>query len=223
MASGISRKGWKATLKPRIAPFDRHARKYEAWFSRNRHAYLSELKALRKLIPRHGRNVEVGVGSGRFAKPLGVNVGIEPSREMRKIAQNRGMEIIDGVAEALPIAGSILDTVLIVTTICFVNDIERSLREAYRVLAPTGRLVIGFIDRKSFLGLNLEKLKPRSVFYSVANFYSAEELLHYLKSVGFSRFKFRQTIFHKPDAIKRMEPVKEGYGEGAFLVVAASK
>jgi SAM-dependent methyltransferase len=209
--------------KSRVEPFDRYARKYEAWFSRNKYAYLSELRALRRLVPRRGVSAEIGIGSGRFAKPLGINIGIEPSRAMRKIAHTAGIDVVNGYAEALPIATGIVDTALMVTTICFVNDIEASLREAFRILTPTGRLVIGFIDRESFLGRAYDNRKASNVFYSVADFYSTEELLHHLKFVGFSTFDLMQTIFHDPRRIRKMEAVKRGYGEGAFVVVAASK
>jgi SAM-dependent methyltransferase len=209
--------------RSRVEPFDRHARKYEAWFSRNKHAYLSELKALRKLVPRRGVSAEIGMGSGRFAGPLGVDIGIEPSRRMRKIARNRGIDVVNGVAEALPVASRVLDTALMVTTICFVDDIEASLREAYRVLAPTGRLVIGFVDRESLLGRIYQERKSGNAFYSVANFYSTDELLNLLKSAGFNKFDLRQTIFHDLLSVRNVEATKQGYGEGAFVVIAASK
>jgi SAM-dependent methyltransferase len=207
----------------RVEPFDRHARKYELWFSRNKHAYLAELRTLRTLVKDPGIGLEIGIGSGRFAKPLGLSIGIEPSREMRRIAHIRGLDVVNGVAEALPIASGILDTALMVTTICFVDDIEVSLREAYRVLAPTGRLVIGFIDRASFLGRAYEERKSRNAFYLVANFYSTDELLRLLKFVGFSKFDVRQTIFHDLRRMSNTEAIKEGYGEGAFVALAASK
>ena len=219
----MNRPGKCETTSSRVEPFDRHARKYEAWFSRNKHAYLAELRALRTLVKDPGIGLEIGIGSGRFAKPLGLNIGIEPSQEMRKIAHNRDMDVVNGVAEALPIASGILDTALMVTTICFVDDIEASLREAYRVLAPTGRLVIGFIDRESFLGRVYQERKPGSAFYSVATFYSTDELLSLLKSAGFSKFDFTQTIFHDLHRVKNTEAIKEGHGEGAFVVLAASK
>jgi hypothetical protein len=41
--------------------------------------------------------------------------------------------------------------------------------------------------------------------------------------VGFSKFDFRQTIFHGLHRIRNTEAIKEGYGEGAFVAVAASK
>jgi SAM-dependent methyltransferase len=209
--------------KLRIEPFDRHARKYEAWFTENKYAYLSELRALRSLLPRGGVGVEIGIGSGRFAKPLGISIGIEPSAAMMNIAHSRSIDVIDGVAESLPIAGNELDNALMVTTICFVVDLEASLREAHRILKPTGQLVVGFVDRKSFLGRIYERRKRGNVFYSAAKFYSTEELVYSLQAAGFSRFEFRQTIFNDLHQLRKVEAVRNGYGEGGFVVVAASK
>jgi SAM-dependent methyltransferase len=209
--------------KPRVASFNRHTREYEAWFTENKYAYLSELRAIRLLLPRAGVSVEIGIGSGRFAKPLGINIGIEPSSAMRSIAHKKSIDVIDGVAESLPIASSKLDNALMVTTICFVADLEASLEEAYRALKPTGRLVVGFVDRESFLGQVYEKQKRRSVFYSVAKFYSAHEVLDQLKAVGFNKFETKQTIFHDPRKIRGVEAMKNGHGEGAFVILAASK
>lgn len=67
---------------PRIEPFEKHTDRYEAWFERHDAAYLSELLALRPFVPLCGRGLEIGVGSGRFAAPLGVQVGIDPSKAM---------------------------------------------------------------------------------------------------------------------------------------------
>ncbi len=62
--------------------FNSHHRRYEAWFSRHEAAYLSELLAVRALLPWEGRGLEIGVGTGRFSAPLGVEVGIDPSKAM---------------------------------------------------------------------------------------------------------------------------------------------
>jgi hypothetical protein len=53
-------------------------------------------------LPKSGTGVEIGVGTGRFAEPLGIRVGVEPSKAMRQVAQKRGIEVIDGVAQVLP-------------------------------------------------------------------------------------------------------------------------
>jgi hypothetical protein len=73
----------------RTEPFIHHHRRYEDWFERNREAYLSELLAVRALVPWRGLGLEIGVGTGRFAGPLGVEIGIDPAIEMLGYARSR--------------------------------------------------------------------------------------------------------------------------------------
>jgi len=204
-------------------PFERHTIKYEEWFEKNEFAYKSELQAVRYLLPKKGAGVEIGVGTGRFAEPLGIRVGVEPSKAMRKVAQKRGIEVIDGVAEALPFEDCLFDFALMVTTICFVGDIETSFKEAFRVIKPAGFFINGFVDRKSSLGRFYHKHRVKNVFYKIATFYSVNEIIPYLKKAGFQNLAFTQTIFHALEEIKEVEAMKEGYGEGSFVVVSGMK
>ena len=68
--------------------------------------------------------MEIGVGTGRFAEPLGFREGVEPSPAMAERARRRGLEVTDGVAENLPLPDATYDVALMVTTICFVDDLE---------------------------------------------------------------------------------------------------
>ncbi|WP_297501463.1 class I SAM-dependent methyltransferase [Thermococcus sp.] len=208
---------------PKTEPFERHHDRYENWFERHRYAYLSELEAVRRLLPEDGKGAEIGVGTGRFAQPLGIELGVEPSRAMAEVARKRGIEVIEEVAENLPFPDESLDYLLMVTTICFVDDPERALREAYRVLKPGGALIIGFVDRNSPIGKYYEEHREESVFYRDARFFSTEELLELLKEIGFKKFEIVQTLFHRLDEVKGLEPVKPGYGEGSFVVIKAVK
>ena len=204
-------------------PFEEHQLLYEEWFEKNGFVYESELLAVKNQLPGGGRGVEIGVGSGRFAAPLGIKIGVEPAVAMRELARDRGIEVIGGVAEALPLKECEFDFALMVTAICFLDDTEAALQEAYRVIRPNGSLVIGFVDKDSLLGKLYLKRRHESLFYGIATFYSVDEVMNYLRETGFRDFGFSQTIFKPLKEIHAIEPVKEGYGEGSFVVVRARR
>lgn len=204
-------------------PFENHSQKYDEWFDKNRFIYESELQAVKELLPKSGNGIEVGVGSGRFAAPLGIKLGLDPSRNMGRIAKKRGIKLIEGVAESLPFPDSHFDFILMVTTICFLDDVEKALNEANRVLKPGGFLIIGFIDAESSLGKFYEEIRSESEFYKYARFHSVEEVISLMKNANFQDFCFRQTLFQPSDKIKAIESVKKGYGEGSFIVVRGTK
>ena len=100
-------------------PFENYAQRYDNWFDKNKFIYESELQAIKELLPRNKNGLEVGVGSGRFASPFAIKLGVDPSKILGKIAKKRGIEVIEGVTESLPFPDSQFDFVLMVTTICF--------------------------------------------------------------------------------------------------------
>jgi SAM-dependent methyltransferase len=203
-------------------PFATHHRRYEGWFGRHEAAYLSELLAVRALLPLEGNGVEIGVGTGRFAAPFGIKVGLDPSKEMLAYAVARGISCVQGTAEALPLKGGSFDYALSVTTICFVDDPEAMLTEACRILKPGGSLVIGFIDRTSAVGEPYLAGQAENVFYREATFYSALEVSRLMRKAGFSKQMWVQTLFRSLEETKQIEPLRSGYGEGAFVVVRGS-
>jgi SAM-dependent methyltransferase len=207
----------------RRAPFATHHRRYEAWFERHRAAYLSELLALRPFVPLTGRGLEIGVGTGRFAAPLGVALGVDPSPEMLAYAAARGIETIQGVAEALPFTDASFDHALVVTTICFVDAPAQMLAEAHRVLRPGGRLVLGFIDRDSALGQDYLAHQAQSLFYRAATFYRTAELEQLLRAARFTISAWAQTLVRPLAATHEIEPVRPGHGSGAFVVIRAER
>jgi hypothetical protein len=78
---------------PKDALFEQHSGRYEAWFDAHDETYVSELLALRIFVPLTGRGLEIGVGSGRFAAALGIQVGIDrdgvktPSQARRAVSR----------------------------------------------------------------------------------------------------------------------------------------
>ena len=208
---------------PKVEPFEQHRDEYERWFEDNRYVYQSEINAVKKLIPDEGVGVEIGVGSGRFAAPLGIKYGLDPSPKMAEIARQRGIEVKIGVGEELPYEDESFDFALMVTTICFLDDVRKTLKEIWRILKQNGKVIIGFVDRDSKIGKEYLKKKDRSLFYGPAIFFSVDEVTNFLKDAGFGNFKYVQTVFGMLDEIKSVEPVKEGYGEGSFVVISAEK
>jgi ubiquinone/menaquinone biosynthesis C-methylase UbiE len=139
------------------------------------------------------------------------------------LARSRGLQIVAGTAEALPIRESSLDWALMVTTICMLDSVPLAFREIYRVLRPAGSLIVGFLDGLSPLGKLYEQHKQESRFYQAAHFYSVPEVMAFLAEADFTIAGIRQTMFQLPETIAAVEPVKEGWGEGSFVVIKAIK
>jgi ubiquinone/menaquinone biosynthesis C-methylase UbiE len=207
----------------RTEPFNQYINEYEEWFKEHKYVYESELEAVRHFIPRDRKGIEIGIGTGRFALPFGIKEGVEPSCVMRHFATHKGLEVYDGVAEELPLADESYDFALMVTTICFVDDIMKAFREVRRILKPRGSFIIGLVDKNSPLGKTYEKMKSQNKFYRYATFYSTDEVKKYLRDTNFSGIQIIQTIFGDLEKIQKVQVFKEGYGEGGFVVINASK
>lgn len=208
---------------PKTKPFETHHQQYDEWFVRHAAAYHSELLAVRALLPWQGLGLSIGVGTGRFAAPMGIQIGIDPAHEVLGYAARRGIATVQAKAEALPFAENSFERVLCVTTICFVDDAVATLREAYRVLRPGGVLVIGFIDRTSHLGHHYLAHQAESVFYRDANFFSAAEVEQLLDDTGFTALAWVQTLTKSLEKTREIESLRAGYGNGAFVVVRAQR
>lgn len=166
--------------------FEEYADDYDRWFDEHRDEYLSELSRIRQVLPApDSRSIEVGVGSGRFAGLLGITLGIEPSRALGRMARRRGIEIIRGRAESIPIRNGSCPSVLLVTVICFLDDPAPAFRELHRILVPQGTLILGFIEREGQVARKYLDEKGKHRFLSHARFYSSDEIQTLLSSTGF--------------------------------------
>jgi ubiquinone/menaquinone biosynthesis C-methylase UbiE len=207
----------------KIDIFDKYAKEYDKWFDHYLSVYQSELQALEMLLPHGGRGIEIGVGTGRFSVPFGITVGVEPSGAMAEIARDRGITVYDTKAEKLPFDDNIFDFALMVTTVCFLEDPLQALREIRRILRPSGVITIGMLDKDSPLGRQYEANKNDSKFFRCAEFHSVNQILEWLKMSGYNDVHILQTIFCRLEEITSLEPTREGYGEGLFVVISARK
>lgn len=206
---------------PKVEAFQKYSNEYDNWFVVNRFAFLSEIEAVKKALPQSDGVIEIGMGSGIFAKALEIKEGVDPSQAMRQKALSKGLKVWDAVAEKLPYPDKSINGIVMITSVCFVDDIYQSFKEAHRVLLNGGFLILGFVDKDSAVGKEYVKYKNESIFYKEATFFSTEELFEILGQTGFNIVETWQTIFGKVEEIKEIQPVIKGYGEGSFVIIKA--
>ena len=212
-------------MKPsdKISPFEFYSQEYDLWYEKEGGIYQAEVKALSELLPPIKEALEVGVGTARFAQPLKINYGIDPASAMLKIASSRLPFLVKGRAENLPFASESFELVLMTTTLCFLEDVEKALEEIQRILKPRGWLLLGFINRESELGRTYQRKKSQSKFYAPARFFSVPEVVSFLEKAGFGEFEFRQTLFSPSQKDKEIPAVEKGFAKGGFISLRAKK
>jgi ubiquinone/menaquinone biosynthesis C-methylase UbiE len=100
--------------------------------------------------PRPARVLDVGAGTGTLAAALAAaapeveGVGVEPDPAMRERAARKGVRLLDGMADALPLPDASFDaaTATLVLHHLSVEAKARALRELRRVVRPGGRVVV---------------------------------------------------------------------------------
>lgn len=130
------------------------ARFYSVLSSLGERTGLGDLRQ-RVLAPATGRLLIVGLGPGHDLDhlPTAVSsvVALEPSAAMRNSARSRvaaaakrgiDVDVIDGVAEDIPLPDASIDAVLVAYVLCSVADPVSALDEIRRVLRPEGALLV---------------------------------------------------------------------------------
>jgi ubiquinone/menaquinone biosynthesis C-methylase UbiE len=166
--------------------FEDLAGDYDRWFDENAAVYAAEIRMLRDAVPHTGRGLDVGVGSGRFAVPLGIRSGIDPSLRLIKMAKARGIEIVQGEGEHLPYRRETFDYILMMTVICFLDQPLAVLRETFRVLVPGGECILGFIEKDGEIATQYRKEKIKGRFLRFARFRTVDEVVRLFEDAGFS-------------------------------------
>jgi ubiquinone/menaquinone biosynthesis C-methylase UbiE len=141
-----------------------------------------------------GDVLEVAVGTARnlpfYAEDVRLT-GIELSPEMLAIGRQRATDLgrdVDlriGDAQALEFAGESFDTVIITFGLCTIPDERAALAEAYRVLRPSGRLVLLEHVRSPSLPVRAVQraIDPLSVRFGADHL--VRDPLDHLEEVGF--------------------------------------
>ena len=172
-------------------------------------------------ISKNSTLIDVASGTGDIAKLFSARskhssqiTCIEPNNEMFHEGKNslkkyKNIKWIKSKAENLPIKENMFDIYSISYGIRNVTDINKTLREAYRVLKPGGRfmcLEFSKIDNEfiNFLYKNYSKTIPTIGKYivgsskpyeylvkSINSFYNQNQLLELIVKNGFSNVEYR--------------------------------
>ena len=198
------------------------AERYDLWFESREGEAIFEIEkhCLRALIQTvTGLWLEVGLGSGRFATSLGISEGVDPSSGMLAIAARRNVHAVRGIGEDLPYQDAAFDGVLMVTTLCFLIDPERTLTECARVLRRSGTLVVGIVPAESSWGrLYRAKAHEGHPLYSRAKFYSCGQVVRICADAGFV-FDSAISCLHTPPGAELIPSIlEEGIDESAGFV-----
>jgi SAM-dependent methyltransferase len=172
-------------MNPSCRVFDQYATDYDRWFDDHSEVY-TQLQMLIAAVPDRGCTLEIGVGSGRFAVPLGIQWGIDPLRPLIRIAKSRGVEVILGEGEHLPYRERSFDSVLMMTVICFLDEPLVVFREVLRVLVTGGKIIVGFIEKNGEIARQYRHEETKRRFLQYAHFQSVDEVGRYFDEAGFS-------------------------------------
>lgn len=211
-----------------VSAFDKFAEEYDRWFDsiEGRGLFRMEVEAVKLLMKNLEKPfLEVGVGTGRFAKELGIEFGIDPSHRALEIAERRGIKVKEAKGENLPFKDGSFGTVFLLFTICFVDEPEKVFSEIKRVLKKGGGLIVGIINRESLWGeLYMKKKSEGHPMYKHARFYSIDEMIEMVEKAGMAINGYSSTLCQSPSEKPYKEAVHKGLAEDAgFVCILANK
>ncbi|MFQ6051057.1 MAG: class I SAM-dependent methyltransferase [Candidatus Hydrothermarchaeota archaeon] len=221
--------------------FDGVAERYDLWYESPIGSYALELEKemiLRFSEPKRGEKIlDIGCGTGVFASSfakLGLDVTcLDISEKMLNVAKTKrikGIRFILGDVNRLPFEDETFDIVIAVTTLEFLEDPGKGIREMRRVLKKDGRIVLGILNKWSLWTLErkIRSFFEESVFKS-ARFYSVYEVKSFF---GDMKFNWGSTLFMPPNTpnfiLKHTKNLEEILSKsilkifGGFIVIKAS-
>jgi len=203
--------------------FDRHAERYDLWYQRHPVLFECEARVLRALNLK-GRGLSIGVGTGVLDSQVPIEVGVDTSLNMLKLASTRRIEPVRADGKHLPFRDGSFDFALMTVTLCFLDSPEETILETKRVLRSKGELAVCIVPRDSPWGKEyIRKAEAGHAFYRYAHFYTLSELEALLKKNSFKTVTARATLSYPPTSKPRIEEPSEKLEGRGFVCLKAEK
>ncbi len=227
--------------------FDGYADKYDEWFMVNDNLFTSELRLFKKVLGDiiGKKLLSVGCGSGLFESYIdSSNIeGIEPSEDMGRIAEKRGVNVIKyGLIEDVNLPDEKYDIIYFNGSSSYMENLKPVYEKCLKALKKDGKLILLDVPKESAFGfmyllgksLNtydheyLEGAMP-ALPYPLALaasgvWHSTEEKIGVLRDLGVKEFTFYQTLVKNPlYTNEEPEEVIEGYKSGGYVAIIAGK
>jgi SAM-dependent methyltransferase len=164
-----------------------------------------------------GRVLEVGCGDGRAFElhPPGVEhvLALEPDPTARAAAAERArgapvpIEVVEGVAEAVPAEDDAFDAAVVVWVLCSVPDPGAGLAELRRVLKPGGELRF------------YEHVRSDNVLFR--SLQRAVDALYWTRALGGCETT-RDTLAAIREAGFEIEQLERGFHSSSFLTITSA-
>ena len=232
--------------KARKQKFDGFANLYDEWFMKNEKLFTSELRLFEKVLGdiQGKKLLSVGCGSGLFESYIdSSNIeGVEPSEDMGKIAEKRGVKILQyGLIEDVELKEESYDIIYFNGSSSYI-DLSPAYGKCLKALKKGGKLILLDVPKESAFGFmyllaksvnsyeheylkgTMPELPYPLGLVSAGVWHTTEEKINVLKSLGIQNFSFYQTLLKNPMYTnEEPEEVVEGYQSGGYVAIIAEK
>ena len=211
-----------------IKIFDKASLHYDDWYKHPQGSQIfnAELNAIKSMIPESGLGLELGAGTGIFAKKLSESkrlvLCLDPSKDMLSQAKEKDLISVIGVGEVLPFRKKVFQFIYLITVLEFLNNPAKVLQEAY--ITGRGPIVILFINGESSWGKFYRKIGDAGdPIFSNAKIFTLNELEDLLKKEGFKIIEKKGTLTTAPTSIRVGTEITKPSEETGVIVIKAKE
>ena len=214
---------------------------------KNENLFTSELLLYKKVLGDiSGKKLlSVGCGSGLFESYIdNSNIdGIEPSEDMGRIAEKRGVKVIKyGLIEDVELPDEAYDIIYFNGSSSYIENLTPVYEKCLKAIKKNGKLILLDVPKESAFGfmyllgksLNtydheflqgaMPELPYPLALASSGVWHTTEEKINVLKDLGIKNFSFYQTLIKNPlYTNEEAEEVSEGYKSGGYVAIIAEK